>query len=216
MNHNDTMGRMSRRDAIRWMMAATGTVTLLNYPGIAKLGVPSAKGYGMDPNMLEGEVPWERTMSEEQLKLAAVLADIILPHVSSASPSATEVKVPDFIDEWISAPYPNQQRDRKIVLPGLLWMDREAERRFGKNFVGLDSKQAEAICDDICHPVKGSSPMAEGSRFFAVFRGLTLGGYYTTAVGMKDVGYVGNVPLASFDGPPPEVMKRLGIDRQPW
>jgi hypothetical protein len=216
MNSSDPIQRLSRREAVKWLLAATGSVSLLHHKSLARADAPVGKGYGMDPNLIEGAVPWERTMSDDQLKLTAVLADIILPHVDTTSPSASEVHVPDFIDEWISAPYPDQQRDRKIVLGGLAWMDAESTRRFDKTFVELKPPEALAICDDICHPAKVAAKHAEGARFFTVFRGLTLGGYYTTAIGMKDAGYVGNVALASFDGPPPEVLKRLGIERAPW
>ena len=47
--------------------------------------------------------------------------------------------------------------------------------------------------------------------FFKKFRDLTAGGFYTTKEGMKDIGYTGNVPLTSFDGPPPDVLKQLGL-----
>jgi len=50
-----------------------------------------------------------------------------------------------------------------------------------------------------------------GAKFFAKFRDLTAGGFYTTPEGMKDVGYIGNVPLAEFKNPPPEVLTKLGI-----
>ncbi|HYP15660.1 MAG TPA: hypothetical protein VEQ65_00505, partial [Opitutus sp.] len=49
------------------------------------------------------------------------------------------------------------------------------------------------------------------AAFFARFRDLTAGGFYTTPQGMKDLGYIGNVPLPSFDGPPPELLKKLGL-----
>jgi len=216
MKTTDPIQRMSRRDAIQWMLAATGAVSFAHNRGFAQKGVPAAKGYGLDPNLLEGTVPWSRTMSEAQLLLTTRLADIILPHVDNRSPSASAVRVPDFIDEWISAPYPDQTRDRKTILSGLTWMDAESQRRFSKLFVDLSPAEAEAICDDICHQAKASPAHLSGARFFTTFRGLVLGGYYTTSVGMKDVGYVGNVPLATFDGPPPEVLKRLGIEKQPW
>jgi len=42
-------------------------------------------------------------------------------------------------------------------------------------------------------------------------RNLTASGFYTTPVGWKDIGYVGNMALNKFDGPPPEVLKYLGL-----
>ena len=53
--------------------------------------------------------------------------------------------------------------------------------------------------------------LATAAKFFARFRDLTAGGFYTTPVGMKDIGYVGNVPLERFDGPPPELLRKLGL-----
>ena len=72
------------------------------------------------------------------------------------------------------------------------------------------------MADDIHFVPATKPPFQEAARFFSKFRNLTLGGYYTTNVGMQDVGYLGNMPLTSFDGPPPEVMERLGIEKQPW
>jgi len=95
-------------------------------------------------------------MSSDQLKLTGKLADIMLPPMDSASPSATEVHVPEFIEEWISALYPDNQRDSKSVLNGLSWMDEESNRRFSDTFVGLSTAEAGKICNDICHQAKAS------------------------------------------------------------
>ena len=71
--------------------------------------------------------------------------------------------------------------------------------------------QREAIADDICSPAKAAPHFATAAKFFAKFRDLTAGGFYTTPVGMKDIGYVGNVPLEKFDGPPLEALKKAGL-----
>jgi hypothetical protein len=118
--------------------------------------------------------------------------------------------VVDFIDEWISAPYPNFAADRNIVLDGFAWLDQEAQRRFGKPFAELNHTQLTSICDELA----STNPKAElksPAAFFTRYRELTVGGFYTTPVGMKDIGYVGNVPLTHFDGPPKEVLKKLGL-----
>ena len=49
------------------------------------------------------------------------------------------------------------------------------------------------------------------ARFFARYRDLTAGGFYTTPEGMKDIGYTGNVQLASYPGPSPAALKQLGL-----
>ena len=208
--------RMDRREAIKWMFAASTTVHFLHSktPGFNWESVE--KGYGTDPNLLTPEVPWERTMTPEQLRTTAKLADLILPRTSEDSPSASEVNVPDFFDEWISAPYDDHQADNKIILDGLAWIDRESQRRFGKDFHELKESECTVLCDAIAFLPDALPEFKEAAKFFSRFRSLTMGGYYTTDIGTRDIGYVGNVALATFEGPPPEVLKKLGIDKAPW
>ena len=73
-----------------------------------------------------------------------------------------------------------------------------------------DAQRAQ-IADDICSPGKARAGFADAARFFARFRDLTAGGFYTTPVGMKDIGYTGNVSLQKFDGPPLEALKKAGL-----
>ncbi len=216
MKQTFSQKRMDRRAALKWMFAATATVQFFDSKSFGQTQESIGLGYGTDPDMLKGEVPWERTMTAEQLRTTSKLTDIILPRTSDTSPSASEVNVPDFFDEWISAPYEDHQADREVILDGLAWIDRESQRRFGKDFHELEEVEYTAICDDICYLPETLPELRDGARFFTKFRSLTMGGYYTTDIGTTDIGYVGNVALATFDGPPPEVLKQLGIDKAPW
>lgn len=206
--------RIDRRTAIKWMLAASATLAL--DPCFARgesAATPSGQGYGTDPDLTRhynaGEL-WPLTLTEAQRRTAAALADVIIP-ADDRSPSASAVGVVDFIDEWISAPYPGQQADRAIVLPGLAWIDEESTKRFSKPFVELSDAEKTAICDDICYTAKAKPEFKTGARFFATFRNLTSGGFYSTPEGRKDLRYIGNVPLVTFDGPPPEVLRQAGL-----
>ena len=207
--------RLDRRSAIKWMLAATATAALAERPllGATVAAAPATKGYGTDPLLNKDYAPgafWPLTMTEAQRQTAAALCALIIP-AEGAVPSAADLKVHDFIDEWISSPYPDQHGDREIVLAGLAWIDLEAGKRFGRNFAELDAKQMAAIADDVCHAPDAKPEHKEGAKFFAKFRDLTASGFYTTPEGMKDIGYVGNIPLAEFKGPPPEVLAKLGL-----
>jgi hypothetical protein len=218
MDANHTNKRMDRRDAIKWMLSAAATVPFLNSKSFAQAGpaIPTPDGYGFDPNLVTpSPAPWERILSEEQLRTVSALADVILPRVDD-SPSASELKVPDFIDEWVSAPFETQANDKNVILPGLEWLEAESNKRFSARFDQLNDNQKKAICDDICYAPKASAEFADAAKFFNDFRRLTMGGYYTTDYGTKEVGYVGNVALATFDGPPKEVLDFLGVDGHPW
>jgi len=216
MSRNDYT-RLDRRTALKWMLTAAAGAAVLGRPSFAgaaeAAAAPSGKGYGTDPDLTKNYKPgdfWPLTFSPAQLQTAAALCAVIIPADENA-PSAADVGVPDFIDEWISAPYPDQQRDRPVILAGLAWIDAEALRRFGKNFAELEAGQMAAICDDLCHEPDAKPEHKEGARFFRRFRELTAGGFYTTPVGMKDIGYVGNIPLIEFKGPPPELRQKLGL-----
>ena len=205
---------MDRRTTIKWVLAASAAWPLLRN-GAALGNAPApARGYGTDPNLAvnyrAGE-PWPLTMTGPQRRLAGVLSDVIIP-ADAHSPSAAEVGVVDFIDEWISAPYDAFQRDRGIVLGGFAWLDSDASRRFGKAFVELDPAAHRAICDDICDASRAGTALRDAARFFALYRDLTAGGFYSSPAGRKDLSYIGNVPLASFDGPPPALLKTLGLE----
>jgi len=200
--------RMDRRESIRWMM--TAAVTLSVYQPSVVGDSELLRFIGTDPNLLHPIVPWARTFTAEELRAVTILCDLIIPH-DDRSPSASAVGVPDFLDEWVSAPYPEQLSDRKQIRDGLVWLDAESHRRFGRGFVELTEIEQRQICDDICR-VPATKPEWEAAvEFFAKFRNLTAGGFYTTKEGMKDIQYVGNVALPAFKGPPPEVLAHLKL-----
>lgn len=214
-----TPHRMDRRAAVKWMLTAAASVAILDRVSFgADTSIPvampaSAKGYGTDPDLLKEYKPgdlWPLTFNEEQRLTAATLCDVIIPE-DAVSPAPSKLGVPDFIDEWISAPYPNHAEDKKTVLEGLAWLEAESQQRFKNSFSNLVAAQQTAICDDICYAPKAKPEFKKAAQFFKRFRDLTSGGFYTTKEGMKDIGYTGNVPLTVFEGPPPEVLKKLGL-----
>jgi len=183
-------------------------------PGATAPAAPAASGYGADPDLTKIYHPgdlWPLTLDGAQRRTAAALCDVIIP-ADAVSPSAAGVGVVDFLDEWVSAPYPGQQEDRELILEGLAWMDAEAVRRFARQFADLDETQQHAICDDICHEKTTQPGLARAAQFFARYRDLTAGGFYTSPEGRKDLGYIGNVPLPKFSGPPLSVLRKLGLD----
>lgn len=210
---------MDRRTTIKWMLAASAAWparrAAAGQPrhGTALLRPPRAPGYGTDPDLVtphkRGEF-WPLTLSAAQRRLAAVLSDLIIP-ADEHSPSASAVGVVDFIDEWVSAPYPVQQRDRPVLLEGFAWLDAEAARRGGKSFADLDAATHAAICDSICDATRAQPERREAAHFFALYRDLTAAAFYSSPEGRKDLGYIGNVPLTSFDGAPPELLKKLKL-----
>ena len=119
--------------------------------------------------------------------------------------------MPAFLDEGISAPYPGHAQDRTLILAGLTWIDAESQRRRQTDFASLVLRQENALGEDIGLVVRAEPEFKIAAQFLKRFRDLTAGGFYTTPEGMKDIGYVANVPLAAFDGPPPAALKKPGL-----
>jgi hypothetical protein len=210
---------MDRRTTIKWMLAASAAwpawraVAGQAARGETLLRPPAVPGYGTDPDLIaphkRGEF-WPLTLTRAQRRLAAVLSDLIIP-ADDHSPSASAVGVVEFIDEWVSAPYPRQQRDRPVVLSGFTWLDAEGARRSGRGFAELDAATQTAICDSICDASRATPERREAANFFALYRDLTADAFYSSPAGRKDLGYIGNVPLTSFEGAPPELLKKLNL-----
>ena len=196
------MHELDRRTAIKWVLAASAALRLPSASFDALAAAPAAQGYGKDPDLMKvyaaGDV-WPLTLTKDQRATASALCDLIIP-ADDTSPAASSVGVVDFLDEWISAPYPEHAEDRKTVVEGLSKVEGEAQRRFKTSFAKLSTQQMSAIADAM---VK--------DPFFERYRALTAGGFYTTPVGVKDLKYVGNVATATFEGPTQDVLKRLGL-----
>ena len=197
---------LTRRDAVRRILMASALATTLDLRGFA--AEPQAPGIGFDPNLLKKEIPWPRLLTEPEKKAATALADVIFP-ADAQGPAASTVGVTDFIDEWMSAPYDQQVKDRKVIRDGLAWIDAESQKRFGKVYAECAADQKTALVDDMLK--EGTEARKQGRAFFLLFRDRAAGAYYTTPEGWKAIGYTGNAPMVEYPGPPPEALKHAGL-----
>ena len=216
----DNSGQINRRMALKWIGAAAAAAAIFPHASAQdKLPRPAgtASGgqrIGTDPVLNKNYVPgdlWSLTLTPTQRKAAASLSDLILPPDNPGDKMPSQLGVQEFIDEWISSPYDETNKDRPIITPGLDWLDAEAQRRFQKDFADLAEPQKCVIADDICGKTAVKKEFKSAQNFFGRFRNLAASGYYTTPQGWKDIGYTGNVPTVNFDGPTPEALKHLGL-----
>jgi gluconate 2-dehydrogenase gamma chain len=157
--------------------------------------------------------------TDHEMATITVLADIIIPK-DEVSGSASEAKVPEFI-EFIVKDMPGHQTPLR---GGLKWLDVECMKRFDKSFVDCNTEQQLQVVDDIAYPEikytdeKGNEVkkgkvkpgMSQGVKFFNLMRNLTATGFYTSEMGVKDLGYVGNTPN-QWNGVPDDVLKQYGL-----
>jgi hypothetical protein len=218
---------LTRRGALKWLGAISTAAAFpaligcqssskkLNtskghWPNLS-LSPVSANGYGKDPNLIIApKNVWPRILTTEQLTLVAVLADIIVPREGNV-PSASEVKVPDVVDEWVSAPYSRQQADKEYILNILTWLDDESILRFNALFIDVSPAKQLMIVDDIAYNKADlSAEFAKPMLAFARIRRLVLAAFFCSPEGTKDIGYLGNVPIAGdYPGPTDEAIQHL-------
>ena len=214
------MSTISRRETLAWVSAALASpwAVPLAEPAEAQTATSlwkeltfapiTAPGYGTDPNMLKPVTPWPLTLTPEQREALRICADLMIP-ADDRSPSGAALNLDAFIDEWVSAPYPDQQRDRWLILSGLAWLDAESSARFHHAWAAAGDAERRAVFDDIAFKGRIKPGLGRPAFFFARLRGLMLGGFYSRPEGMKDIGYIGNTPMESYPGPSDEALAHL-------
>ena len=171
--------------------------------------VEPAKADGI--NRMKEEKEYEKELlsktffTPHEMSTIAILADIIIPK-DETSGSATDAKVPDFI-EFIVKDMPEHQTPMR---GGLRWLDIQCLKRFENSFKDCNHEQQMQMVDEIAWPKKAKPGMAQGVAFFSLVRNLTATGFYTTAIGVKDVGYIGNAPN-QWNGVPDDVLKQYNL-----
>jgi len=207
---------MDRRDTLKTMIL--GAVA----GGAGATMLPGCKTDPIIERAIEvglGRTPYERErdnrlidaefLNENEMSLLTTLCDIILP-ASDTAGSASDADVPEFIN-FICKDMPSLKIP---VQGGLAWMNNEAMKRFAKSFTDSSTADQMKIVDDIAYPEKIKDGMEQGAAFFDRLRSLTLTGYYTSRIGIKDLGYAGNRPNV-WDGVPQDVLDKHGMSYDP-
>jgi hypothetical protein len=148
----------------------------------------------------------EKFFTDHEMKTITVLADMIIP-ADDKSGSASDAKVPEFI-EFIVKDIPDHQVPMR---GGLKWLDMQCYNLYTKSFIECSSDQQLEMVTAIAYPLKAKPAMKPGVAFFNRMRDLTASGFYTTQMGIKDLGYVGNT-ANKWEGVPKDVLAQYGFE----
>jgi len=149
----------------------------------------------------------DKFFTDDEMATITILADIIIPK-DEVSGSASDAAVPAFI-EFIVKDMPYHQTPMR---GGLRWLDMQCLKRYEKSFKDATPQQQIEMVDLIAYPEKAKTnpELTQGVSFFNKMRDLTATGFYTTQMGVKDLGYVGNQPT-QWNGVPDDVLKQYGL-----
>jgi hypothetical protein len=200
---------MDRRKSIKAMIL--GTVSTAVLVEACKSSATTVAEVNMDDRMQEEKDYLVKVkaqpnfFTEHEMATITLLSDIIIPK-DAVSGSATDAKVPEFI-EFIVKDMPDHQVPMR---GGLKWLDLHSYKKHAKAFTECSGKEQIAIVDEIAYPQKAAPELAQGVSFFNKIRDLVTTGFYTAEIGVKDLGYMGNVPNM-WAGVPDEVLKQHGL-----
>lgn len=147
-----------------------------------------------------------RIYTEHEWQTVRILVDYIFP-ADERSGSATDAKVPEFMDTMLYL----EPGMRTAHRGGLAWLDTECRERFGGNFIAITDTQRREMLDLIAWPARAPEELSHGVQWFNSFRDLSATGFWTSEIGIKDLGYMGNTPVMEWTGCPAENLRRLGL-----
>ncbi len=161
------------------------------------------------PSALRPPPAAPRFFGKHEWATLGVLVDYIIPR-DSVSGSATDAKVPEYIDYLLAEKDANVNEQVQFH-GGLAWIDTESQRRFGKTFIAASDAERRQILDDIAYPAKAKPEMRYGVTFFNRLRDRTASGFFSSKMGWDDLKYMGNVFNPNYDGCPQAALDKLGV-----
>ncbi len=204
---------MDRRENLKVLLTGTVATGYLLTTGCSPEDTKKAQeiigsfSYGRTPEetLVNEKLMADTFFTEREKSMVSIIADIIIPK-DDVSGSATESGVPDFI-EFMMKDYP------KFQLPmrgGLMWLDNLSQATYEKSFLDIREEEKITLIDKIAYPDMADIDMKFGVNFFNLMRNLTCTGFFTSQIGIKDIGYAGNRPN-QWDGVPDEVLKKFNL-----
>jgi len=186
--------KVDRRTAIKGVAVGVGAVSGL--PILNNLA--SAQGHKHQaavPRVAETIAKAPSFFNKQQYATVTELASLIIP--TDETPGAREAKVNEYIDLIVGeSPFEVQ----KIFLDGLAWLDKTSKERHKKNFVDLSNAKQVDLLTEISK-IKNPAPQeATQAKFFSAIKDMTIDGFYTSKIGIEELGYVGNTVLDEFPG----------------
>jgi len=216
---------ISRRSALR--LIGTAPLAVAFTLGSAEAAAAAEHATRAVKAAAKGQPYAPKFFKPEEWKIVRLLADTIIP-ADERSGSASDAGVPEFIDYLMNDPTDTDlQRERRqtAMRGGLAWINNVCERRFSHGFAESTAEERKAVLDEIAFTRDEREQEAEmrepkdlrvvvqhGPSFFNSFRDLVASGFWSSKMGIDDLGYVGNRFVAEWKGAPPEILARLGLD----
>jgi gluconate 2-dehydrogenase gamma chain len=195
---------MTRREAVATMAATAGAFAI----PVPQRTIVDGKIVSRVAPHVPGTAYTPKVYTAHEYATVSMLVDIIIPK-DAKSGSATDAGVPEFMDTMLDL----EPTMRAANRGGLAWLDHVCLQRHGKAFIDCTPAQRTALLDDIAFPARTRPDLAAGAAWFSSFRDFTATGFFSSEMGVTDIGYMGNTPVMEWTGCPTEAYTRLGATK---
>ena len=196
------MSEMTRRDALNRLalaFAAAGTIDRV---------LAQEVHHVIQQTTAAGGTYVPKALSTAEFRTLERLTDHIIP-TENGKPGAVVASVPEWIDTLLGVNDELKSRYTK----GLAWLDTAMKSRGAADFAGATAPQQVELLDRIAYQKNRSPELDPGIDFFILVRRMTVDGFYTSRIGMRDI-YPGSMPRAAFTVPP-EAIEHV-LSRSPF
>jgi hypothetical protein len=205
----EELHQLTRRDALKTL----GSVPMAAVLAVGTTGHDRASRFVQ--TLTEAEQQQQaayapKFFTAREWRTVRMLSDYVIPR-DERSGSATDAKVPEYMD-FFMADGETTEASRVSMRGGLAWIDNESRHRFGgKTFVESSDAERRQLLDAIAWPAKAKPEVSYGVTFFIRFRDMTASGFFSSAIGWKDLQYMGHTFVPQWNGCPPEALAKLGV-----
>ena len=202
---SDQTEDVSRRDLLRKI----GAITLTTF-GVHVVTAEAAQHVHNAVSDVKKTGDYKpKCFTAAEYKTLQRLADLIIP-ADERSPGALAAGAPEFID-FLSS---ECKELAEIYTGGFAWLDHQMNKLYSAGFTGATPEQQTAMLDLIAYRKNDSPELGPGIRFFGWVRNMTVDAFYTSKVGMDDLGFMGNSAMSEFSVPAAAIeyaVKRSGL-----
>jgi gluconate 2-dehydrogenase gamma chain len=197
-------GGVTRRDLLAAAASAAAITALPITPADAEnaaLYVEAAR-----QGQAAGTAYRPKFFTPEEWRELRIMVDLIIPK-DAKSGSATEAGVPEYMDFFCTEYASGYGWTREA----LRWFDGFAYNSFRKSFAKCTDAERRQLLDQVAWPAKAKPEVREGVAHFTRLRDFTASGFFSSKMGVADLGYIGNVAQPEWQGCPPAALKHLGV-----
>jgi hypothetical protein len=186
-----------RRRALSQLLAGTVGVASMPMWVESLCAQARAEAHTQAARAAAGAPPWAPSvLTAGQNDAVIALTELIIP--ATDTPGAKAALVNRFVDRVLTAADASQRGE---FIRGLAWLDDRCRARVGKDVAGATAAELTAVLTPLAAEGSALADDAPGIAFFRAIKSMTITGYYTTEIGLRqELGDDGRMMLGTFEG----------------